>query len=126
MAGYDAQVRLGLLREHLDEFKKLAIALAGLHGLGLGYCISILKESPPQLSVGIFVLLFGVGFLLAGVLYLVAAILKVEVPQAIISGRRPGKGNWWGIVLNVAGWIGMCGSVLALFVAIGLFIYRFS
>jgi hypothetical protein len=125
MSEYDAKTKLGAFGEHFQAFKAFAKVLLGGHGLGLAGSIAVLKEKSPELNVGVFIWLFGVGLLLAGLYFFMLTITEVEVRQRIIN-QGMGKSGWRGRIMQVATHISMWGSIAAFVWAIALGIYRFG
>jgi hypothetical protein len=110
--------------EHWNTFLKGAVLLGGLHGAGLVYCITALKEItsiPPLMTPREFIWLFGIGLVGAVAFYIVASLMKVELQQALFSGEA--EFTTW---LKPVGAISIGASLICFVAAIGLAIYRFG
>jgi hypothetical protein len=86
----DRKTGIDAANEHWDTFLKGAVLLGSLHGAGLLYCITALKEIaslPPLLTPREFIWLFGIGFVGAVVFYIMSSLMKVELQQALFSGE---------------------------------------
>ena len=120
----DMETGVKAANEHWETFIKGATLMLGGNGVGFGGCLTMLKDGVPSIpGLGIFILLFGIGLLGSIGYYAALTINKVELQQAIISGRPDfTKG------LTVAAWvflvIGAGGFILAVVAAMWRFAFR--
>jgi len=120
----DREPGIKAANEHWDTILKGTVLLGSIHGAGLLYCISALKEIttlPPLLTPREFIWLFGIGLVGAVVFYITSLLSKIELQQALISGEA--EFTRW---LNPVGVVSIIVSLLSLVAAIGLAMYRFG
>lgn len=120
----DKELGIKSANEHWDTILKGTVLLGSIHGAGLLYCISAVKEIttlPPLLNPRDFIWLFGVGLIGAVAFYIAGALMKMELQQALFSGE-PEFTKW----LNPLGVFSVFLSLLCLVGAVGLALYRFG
>ncbi|MGY3445527.1 hypothetical protein [Bradyrhizobium sp. USDA 4473] len=86
-----AEIEIGVkaANEHWETFIKGATLMLGGNGIGLGGCLTMLKDGVLTIpGLGIFIVAFGIGLLGSIAYYAVLTINKIELQQAIISGER--------------------------------------
>lgn len=106
----------------------IAKLLLAAHGVSLGICVTILKDSastPQFKGVGVFFLLFSVGLVASIVNYTSVFMIHATVRNALMSDEDPNDSPSAGFlkILNV---LSLGVAVIALLAAIGLVIWRSS
>jgi hypothetical protein len=126
MPGPSKEAFLQHTRDGYDTHLKTANYLFVAHGAGFVGCLSVLKDhaNVPQLKgVGLYIILFGIGFL-AGILNYVALIFARAVAvNAAIRDEDPHR-----LTANFLLWvhlIGLVGSIIVLVVALVEIMCRF-
>jgi hypothetical protein len=120
----DRKTGIDAANEHWNTLLKGTVLLGSLHGAGLVYCVTALKEVtniPPLLAPPAFIWLFGIGLVGAVVFYIMGSLMKVELQQALFSGDA--EFTTW---LKPVGAISIAVSLICFVAAIGLAIYRFG
>ena len=74
--------------EHWETFIKGATLMLGGNGIGFGGGLTMLKDGVPSIpGPGTFILSFGIGLLGSVAYYATLTINKIELQQAIVSGK---------------------------------------
>jgi hypothetical protein len=114
------------MKDHYDQNLKAANYLFVAHGAGLIGCLSILKDyktTPELRGIGIFVLLFGIGFIGAILNYIGLHFARILALNAIFDEAEvhaPSR--------TLVAWIHFIGlgiALLTLLIAVILLIARF-
>ncbi|MGY2805609.1 hypothetical protein [Bradyrhizobium sp. USDA 4506] len=105
------EIGMKAANEHWESFIKGATLMLGGNGVGFGGCLTMLKDGVPSIpGLGVFILFFGVGLLGSVGYYATLTISKVELQQAVVSGKADfSKGlsfaSWFFLTFGAGGFI---------------------
>jgi hypothetical protein len=118
----DMETGVKAANEHWDSFIRGATLMLGGNGVGFGGCLTMLKDGvPSMLGLGTFILLFGIGLLGSIGYYATLTINKIELQQAIVSGR-PDFTKGFTVACWISFAIGLGGFVLAVLAGMWRFV----
>jgi hypothetical protein len=113
---------------HYERNFKTAYMLLGAHSAALVSCATFLKDyaqTPAYKGIGIFVLIFGIGFICALIHYAGLFMARAVVMNSLQSDEDPNNAASAGF-LKLTVFASMAAAVLLLVAAVGLFVWKIA